>query len=327
MTAASIMIEHGQPVVDCKADRKPSLFVIGAMKSGTTYLRKLLSAHPAIFMSEPDEPSYFVDPRQLKAIWPEMWERGFWRSEEQYLRLFQSAGRATILGEASTNYTKLPSITGVAERIREFNPDARLIYLMRDPVERTLSHYWHMVRYHTEHRPIAVAIRRDSQFVDVSHYAMQLGPFLERFGRDNVAVLTHETLIADPIGTMRSLYRWLGIDPTLADVSGFAEAENVTPEVIRAPQWGALARRFGRLPPIRRITSHIPQSLQATLREITNRDIRRQSVDVTEVIRFLQPSQRRQTEELMELLGRDFPEWRTLNEDLGSSPRSIDVQE
>ena len=46
--------------------RKPNLFLIGAMKSGTTYLRKLLKAHPDIFMCEPDEPSYFVDPRQLK---------------------------------------------------------------------------------------------------------------------------------------------------------------------------------------------------------------------------------------------------------------------
>jgi sulfotransferase family protein len=319
------MVEDGMPAFDCRTDRKPNLFLIGAMKSGTSYLGKLLASHPAIFMSQPDEPSYFVEPRQLKAIWPEMWERGFWRDEERYLRLFQSAGRATFIGEASTNYTKLPSVTGVSQRIRAFNPDARLIYLMRDPVERTLSHYWHMVRYHTEHRPIAAAIRRNSQFVAVSYYAMQLRPFLERFGRDRVAILTHEKLVGDPIGTMQSLYRWLGIEPTAADVSGFAEAENVTPEVIRTPLWGALARRVGQLAPVRHIMSYIPQPMQATLRKIANRDVRRQSVNVMEVIRFLQPIQRRQTDELMQLLGRDFPEWSTLNEDLASSSRSQEV--
>src|SRR5271170_4673027 len=147
--------------------RKPDLFLIGAMKSGTTYLRKLLNAHPKIFMCEPDEPSYFVDPQQLKSIWIEMWERGFWKSEEHYLELFKSAGDATILGEASTNYTKRPLVTGIAEKIEAFNPRARFIYILRDPVARSLSHYWHMVRYHAEQRPIVEAIRRDSQFLAV----------------------------------------------------------------------------------------------------------------------------------------------------------------
>ncbi len=92
--------------------RRPNLFLIGAMKAGTTYLRKLLNAHPDIFMCEPDEPSYFVDPRQLRRLYPEMWERGLWRSEDRYLELFRPGGNAAILGEASTSYTKLPIAPG-----------------------------------------------------------------------------------------------------------------------------------------------------------------------------------------------------------------------
>jgi hypothetical protein len=170
------------------------LFVIGAMKSGTTYPNKLLAAHPAIFMCSPEEPSYFVDPGQLRTLWPEAWDLGFWRGEERYLRLFRSAGDAVFLGEASTNYTKRQLVSGVPERIHAFNPDARFIYIMRDPVERTISHYWHMVRYHAERRPILETIRTEPQYLDVSHYAMQLVPFLELFGRDRVAVLTFERL-------------------------------------------------------------------------------------------------------------------------------------
>ena len=78
------------------------------MKSGTNYLRKLLQLHPSIFMTEVREPSYFVDPGELKAIWPEMWAHGYWREERNYLQLFASAGEATIVGEASTNYAKIP---------------------------------------------------------------------------------------------------------------------------------------------------------------------------------------------------------------------------
>jgi hypothetical protein len=107
-------------------------------------------------------------------------------------------------------------VPGVPERIAAFNPEARFIYLLRDPVERAISHYWHIVRHHTEHRPIAEAVRRDRQFAAVSHYAMQLTPFPERFGRDRVAVRVHERLVADPKGGIRGVYQWLGVDAAAA---------------------------------------------------------------------------------------------------------------
>jgi hypothetical protein len=293
--------------------RKPGLFLIGAMKSGTNYLRKLLDLHPSIFMTEADEPSYFVDPPELKAIWPEMWARGYWRDERNYLRLFASAGEATVLGEASTNYSKIPLVTGVAERMHTFNREARQIYLLRDPVERTISHYWHMVRYHAEYRPIAAAIRQDPQYVAVSHYAMQLAPFRERFGNDRIAVLTHEQLISDPYATMESLCHWLGLDLAGVDVSRFREPENVTPGVIRMPIWNGVLRKLWQSPPVKSVKPYLPQTLQAKLREATNRYVRRQAVDLTEVTDFLRSIQRRQVDELSEVLGRGFPEWTTLN--------------
>jgi Sulfotransferase family len=293
--------------------RLPGLFVIGAMKSGTNYLRKLLGRHPSIFMTEVDEPSYFVDPDELKVIWPEMWARGYWHDQRNYFQLFASAGDATILGEASTNYTKIPLVTGVAERLHAFNPDARLIYLLRDPVERTISHYWHTVRYHSEYRSIAAAIRQDPQYVAISHYAMQLAPFRERFGDDRIAVLTYEELVRDPYATMGSLYRWLGLDPARVDLVGFNDPENVTPEVFRMPVWNGIPRKLWQSSPVRQISKHLPQRLQTRLREATNRTVRRQAVDVTEVIDFLQSVQRQQVDQLSTILNRGFPEWTTLH--------------
>jgi hypothetical protein len=297
------------PVADRTGSRKPNLFVIGAMKSGTNYLRKLLNAHPAIFMCEPGEPSYFVEPRQLKTIWTGMWKRGFWQSEQHYLELFKSAGDALILGEASTNYTKLPQVSGVVERLERFNPDARFIYVLRDPVERTLSHYWHMVRYHDERRPITRAIKQDIQYVAVSHYAMQLRPYLERFGRDRIKILTYENLVHSPEETMRGLYSWLGVSAGGVDMSGFVEPENVTPDVVRLH---GLPRRLRQSPLLRGFLRHFPQSVQTTLRSVGNRDVSRRTVDTSDAIAFLRPIQYRQTEELAQLISRDFPEWTTL---------------
>ena len=96
---------------------RPNLFVIGSMKSGTTYLRGLLAAHPAIFMSSPKEPCRFVDPNVLRKEWPWPWEQGYCCSEERYLDLFSASGDTAILGEASTVYSQAPLYTGVPQRI------------------------------------------------------------------------------------------------------------------------------------------------------------------------------------------------------------------
>ncbi|MCK7578197.1 MAG: sulfotransferase [Chromatiales bacterium] len=115
---------------------KPNFFIVGSMKSGTSTLYEYLSVHPQIFMSPVKEPSYFVDRETLEQIWPDMAEMGFWRGEEYYLDLFKDADQHIAIGEASTNYAKLPRVSGVAERIATFAPEAKIIFMMRDPVER-----------------------------------------------------------------------------------------------------------------------------------------------------------------------------------------------
>jgi hypothetical protein len=284
------------------------------MKSGTTYLNKLLGAHPQIFMCSPEEPSYFVAPRQLRTLWPEAWDQGFWRNEKHYLSLFRSCGDALVLGEASTNYTKRPLVDGVPERIHDFNPDARFIYLMRDPIERTISHYWHMVRYHAERRPMLKAIRSDPQYLDVSHYAMQLTPFLDLFGPDRVAVLTFEQLTRAPVAAMRQLYHWLGVDPALVDASRFAQPENVTPDVVQMASWRGALQRVRQSRPFRRLTPYLPQLLREKAVRLSTKPVYRRALDTSEVAEYLRPIQLRQTEALVSLVGREFPEWKTLYE-------------
>ena len=102
--------------------RKPNLFLIGAMKAGTHYVRKLLKAHPDIFMCEPDEPSYFVDPQDLRRIYPEMWQRRLWRSEERYLELFRPAVDAPILRGRQHQLHKAAPSAGSGATDRRLQP-------------------------------------------------------------------------------------------------------------------------------------------------------------------------------------------------------------
>src|SRR4051812_36073420 len=104
----------------------PTFLVIGAAKSGTTSLHSYLDLHPRVAMSEPKEPSFFNR---------EDWEiRRDW-----YESLFDPA--AEVRGESSTAYTRYPIVRGAPERIRALVPDAKLVYVVRDPIDRLVAHW------------------------------------------------------------------------------------------------------------------------------------------------------------------------------------------
>jgi hypothetical protein len=291
---------------------RPNLFLIGAMKSGTSYLSELLAAHPAIFMSAEKEPSYFVDPQVLRRGWPRMWAQGYWRSEARYLELFAAAGQAAVIGEASTLYSKLPMYTRVAERILDFNPQARFIYVMRDPVERTISHYWHTVddQSKQQQRPMLTAIQSNPEYTDVSYYARQLSEYLRHVGRERMFVLTFEELCANPAEQLGRIYAWLGVDASFRPPP--IPARHVTPAVLEQARGLALLNRFRRSASYARIAPYLPRAARKLGSRVAARRVTRAEVSTLEVEAYLRPLQLRQTAELATLLGRAFPEWRTL---------------
>ena len=288
---------------------KPNLFIIGSMKAGTTFLWTLLAAHPSIFMSEPKEPCYFVDPKDLQTVFPWMWRRGYWKSEQNYLRLFEASGDAPVVGEASVFYSYLPMAPGVAARISRFNPDARLIYLMRDPVERTISHYWHNVRYFGEHRPIERAIQDDPQYLEVGNYARQLPHYFEHFERERILLLTFEQLTENPAATAAAVFDWLGLDPAVALPP--IQPQNVTPEQFDGPVW--MWRRLRQQDPLMRAAVDcLPAPVRRFGSRLVTREVSPGAADLSAVVDYLRPPQRRQAEALADLLGRAFPSWTTL---------------
>ena len=107
----------------------PTFITIGAMKCGTHSLHQYLDLHPEIAMSQRKELNFFLT------------EAKFAQGLEWYSA--QIAGNGTARGESSPNYSKCHMFPGVAERMHATLPDIKLIYLVRDPVERAVSHYVH----------------------------------------------------------------------------------------------------------------------------------------------------------------------------------------
>jgi hypothetical protein len=232
-----------------------------------------------------------------------VWSQG----EDWYLKLFATAGSELVIGESSTVYSRIPQFPGVPQRIAEFNPEARFIYVMRDPIERTISQYWYHVRFLGERRDILTAIREDPRCTDTSNYAMQLAPYFERFGSDKIATLTFEELSRNPSNVSRQLFGWLGVDASFVPPN-LDQRENVTPQIIVLPKTGLLNHVGRALKPLipSRMFSAAKRRLQAY------ESIDRNSSSVDEVMEFLKPIQKEQVARLEEMLGRSFPEWTSL---------------
>lgn len=296
--------------------RFPNLFIIGAMKAGTTSLSRYLGAHPEVFMtSDPKEPTYFLTRDQLLDVLPGVEKRGFWRGEEFYLELFASAGDRPVIAEASANYARLNRVAGVAERIARFNPDARIIYIMRDPVERTISHYWYMVRFFAERRDMLTAVQQDSDYTDTSYYAMQLRPYLDLFGTDRVLTVTTETLRDRRAETVASIFSWLNVDSAFMPPN-LSEEANRAPPVIQQVRGRGVLHRLRNSKLWNSIGPRVPRQLRALARGLSERPVDRVATDIAAVRAYLRMVHLPQTRELEVLLGRDFPEWATLYETL-----------
>ena len=112
--------------------RLPNFVIIGAMKSATSTLYEQLQRQPGIFLPELKEPNFFSD----------QYARGW----DWYAGLFAEARASDIVGEASTHYTKLPTYPETVSRMWDHLPDAHLIYVMRDPIDRLVSQYIHQLK-------------------------------------------------------------------------------------------------------------------------------------------------------------------------------------
>lgn len=177
----------------------PNFLIIGAMKGGTTSLYHYLSAHPDVFMSETKELHFFVA------------EKNYRRGVAWYQRQFAEAGHSLAVGEASPDYAKYPIHQGVPERIAGLLPAVRLIYVVRNPLERIRSHYLHDVACGRERRPILEAVAGNEHYLAPSRYALQIEQYLRHFPREQLLIVTSDSLRDDRQAALRRVHDFLGV--------------------------------------------------------------------------------------------------------------------
>jgi len=183
------------------------LFIIGAQRSGTTYLYRALDEHPEIAMAKPmrPEPKFFLD------------EHGIDTYDRTY---FSGASSEPVRGEKSTSYIESPA---AAERIAHTFPDALVIAALRNPVDRAISNYWFTVNNGLETRPLNEALRQEPEDYDRERFSVSPFSYLQRgqysdylrvyeryFPRDQIIILLFEAFTTD-FAAIQTLYHRLGV--------------------------------------------------------------------------------------------------------------------
>ena len=183
----------------------PQAFLIGAQKCATTSIAAILDSHPDVCLATGKEPNFF----------DHNWEKGL----NWYRGKFPNID-APILLDASVSYTQADnSVDGspdvddaVPQRIRIVNPYARFIYVVREPVARTYSAYWHAVRNGRETRLFSEVLCSHNNYEDTSDYAAQLRAYLAHFASEQVLVVTYESFARAPRETIDQMVSFLGLD-------------------------------------------------------------------------------------------------------------------
>jgi hypothetical protein len=215
-----------------RAGALPTFFVIGAARSGTTSLHHYLSLHPEIQMSATKEPHYFAGPEgEFSYHAPRV------AGIDEYRSLFDP--RYSTRGEASPSYSAFPRRRGVPARIKELVPEAKFVYLVRDPIDRAVSHYLHGVATEGEGRPVGEALAdldMRNVYLCASCYGTQLEQYRGCFPLDRVLIVEHKDLRDNRVSTLQSIFGFLGVR---ADFSspGFATEYRGSDSWRRFPGW------------------------------------------------------------------------------------------
>jgi hypothetical protein len=236
--------------------RLPNFLIIGAMKSGSTTLHGHLRRHPDVFLTAYKEPEFFVAEKN--------WSRGV----EWYQRLFAEAGSALAVGESSTSYTKYTEFPGVPERIASLIPDVRLVYILREPVDRMVSMYHHQVLTGRESRPIDDALLTDPLYLGPSLYAANMRRYMGWFPRDQLHVMFTDDLAQDPGESVRRVSRFLGVD----DGPTVEPSQEVLLRTSDRRADRRLKARLRGVAPLEIAFQRAPEPIKASLRRLTTRE-------------------------------------------------------
>jgi|SRR5580658_2930826 hypothetical protein len=290
----------------------PNFYVVGAAKAGTTSVWAYLKKHPQVFFPRVKEPGFFMS----YPLPPEYESERFQGFPEKYRRLFEGAVGYKAIGDATTGYLWDPKS---AQLIHEVCSDAKIVIMLRDPVERAYSHYYMFASVGLEKLPFLEAVNRNHaelsngnpqwnlfMYLEYGLYYEQVLRYIELFGRENVGIYLFDDLENDPRRVMTGICNHIGVDPALLAASEFSKVHN--PGRVPRVKWLYDAARSAVGVNLR--SKILPRSAADWLRYNPIFYKREKPPRDERAAKFLQSIYAPDVSRLEELLGRKIPELR-----------------
>ena len=249
----------------------PNFLIIGAAKAGTTALYHYLQQHPQIYMSPIKEPYFFAfEGEQINFQGPVDSNKSYITDIKTYRALFEGVTNEIAIGEASPGYLYSSKAT---ERIQHYIPDAKLIAILRDPIERAYSNFLNLIRQDLEPLPDFVqAMLAEEERINDNwsfrwHYRQrgfyfnQLKRYFELFDQSRIKIYLYEEFQDNSVTVLHDIFEFLDVDKIF--VPNMSRKHNVS----RVPKNKTLHRFLKQSSPVKStIKSFLPSSLRQSVR-------------------------------------------------------------
>ncbi|WP_067621209.1 sulfotransferase family protein [Alicyclobacillus acidiphilus] len=220
---------------------RPNFFIVGAAKSGTSSLDRYLGQHPEVYIPPKKEAHFFSIP-DFPPVFRGPGDEGMnqytIRDRDMYYHLFDGVAGEKAIGESSVFYLYYP---GTAQRMKQEIPDAKIIIMLRNPVDRAFSAYMHLIRDEREHRSFRESLAKEAEFKandfepmwyyrELGLYSEQVKRYLETFGRDRVKVIIFEEFVKDAVSGVQDVAAFLGVSTDFVPDTSIRHNESGVPK-------------------------------------------------------------------------------------------------
>jgi hypothetical protein len=281
----------------------PSFMVVGAQKAGTTWLFECLNEHPSVFVPELKETHFFCPPDRCR-------HSRKYLGDEWYRGLFPSSGEYAVAGDMTTD----DMYYGAADDIHRVNPDMKIVFMLRHPVERAYSAYWMKRRHSIEIERFDRSLEENPQLLERGLYHRQIMPFLEKFGEANVRIYIYEEATTKPEAFFSDLCRFLGIDDGVRPKSlsqRVGETKSLPP--LMGFFYYKVMSRIINLPLVRTLWRFLRRNTRIKERLLGTKAFGTEGSSYPEMPADIRATMldyfREENARLFELIGRDIPAW------------------
>jgi len=281
-------------------------FIVGAPKAGTTSLYHYLNEHLEVEMSSQKEPDYFSDDA--------LQEQGMYYGKnridtlDKYNNLFVNP-QAKLRGEGSVSYF---FYYDVPNKIKKYNPDSKIIIMLRNPIDRAFSHYLMDYRLGLVSESFEDIVKKNSnhkyahlfyqQYIQVGEYANQLKRYLNVFNRENILLIDYEDFKKDVAGVVNKTYLFLGVN------DDFQPNLNKKHNTYSMPKNRIIRYIYSFVPLRNLLTSIFSKEMIKSTRNFLFKSDKKPIMQV-ETRLFLKKHFEKDVNELSELLNKDYTKW------------------